>query len=78
MGIATVFQDLAMLPLMSITRNFFLGREPRKRVGPVEVFDSPTAGKITNEELNIAKRDPSEAGKLEHRVAEELDRESRK
>ena len=27
-GIATVFQDLAMIPLMSITRNFFLGREP--------------------------------------------------
>lgn len=27
LGIATVFQDLAMLPLMSITRNFFLGRE---------------------------------------------------
>ena len=27
-GIATVFQDLAMIPLMSITRNFFMGREP--------------------------------------------------
>ena len=25
----------------------------------------------------IAQRDPSEAGKLEHRVAEELDREAR-
>ncbi len=64
MGIATVFQDLAMLPLMSITRNFFLGREPRKRVGPVEVFDSVTAGKITNEELNkigIKLRDPDQA-----------------
>jgi simple sugar transport system ATP-binding protein len=64
MGIATVFQDLAMLPLMSITRNFFLGREPRKRVGPVEVFDSGTASKITNEELNkigIKLRDPDQA-----------------
>src|SRR5256885_11005366 len=28
-GIATVYQDLAMIPLMSITRNFFMGREPR-------------------------------------------------
>ncbi len=28
LGIATVFQDLGMIPLMSITRNFFLGREP--------------------------------------------------
>src|SRR5690242_6122195 len=26
-GIATVFQDLAMIPLMSVARNFFLGRE---------------------------------------------------
>jgi simple sugar transport system ATP-binding protein len=64
MGIATVFQDLAMLPLMSITRNFFLGREPRKRVGPLEVFDSGTASRITNEELNkigIKLRDPDQA-----------------
>src|ERR1700751_2600737 len=64
MGIATVFQDLAMLPLMSITRNFFLGREPRKRVGPLLVFGSGTAGKITNEELNkigIKLRDPDQA-----------------
>ena len=27
-GIATVYQDLAMVPLMSIWRNFFLGAEP--------------------------------------------------
>ena len=25
-GIATVYQDLAMIPLMSVTRNFFMGR----------------------------------------------------
>lgn len=31
-GIATVFQDLATVPLMSIWRNFFLGNEPT--VGP--------------------------------------------
>src|SRR5215213_2578380 len=29
-GVATVFQDLGMISLMSITRNFFLGREPTK------------------------------------------------
>ena len=64
LGIATVFQDLAMLPLMSITRNFFLGREPKKKLGPLVVFDSGTAGKITNEELNkigIKLRDPDQA-----------------
>jgi simple sugar transport system ATP-binding protein len=50
-GIATVFQDLAMLSLMSITRNFFLGREPKKRLGPVNLFDSKRAAAITEEEL---------------------------
>lgn len=29
-GIATVYQDLAMAPLMSVWRNFFLGSEPMK------------------------------------------------
>ena len=33
-GIATVYQDLAMIPLMSITRNFFMGREPGIGVAP--------------------------------------------
>ena len=27
-GIATVYQDLAIVPLMAVTRNFFMGREP--------------------------------------------------
>ncbi len=34
-GIATVYQDLAMIPLMSIWRNFFLGSEPTRGLGPV-------------------------------------------
>lgn len=51
LGIATVFQDLAMLSLMSITRNFFLGREPKKRLGPVQLFDSKYAAQVTEEEL---------------------------
>src|ERR1051325_3479684 len=29
-GIATVYQDLAVVPLMSVWRNFFLGSEVRK------------------------------------------------
>jgi len=37
-GIATVFQDLAMIPLMSVTRNFFMGREPTKGWGPFKHF----------------------------------------
>jgi len=34
-GIATVYQDLALVPLMSVARNFFMGREPIRRVGGV-------------------------------------------
>jgi len=53
-----------MLPLMSITRNFFLGREPKKRLGPIEVFDSDSAAKTTTEELRkigIKLRDSDQA-----------------
>jgi simple sugar transport system ATP-binding protein len=33
-GIATVFQDLAVVSVLSIYRNFFLGREPQAGWGP--------------------------------------------
>ncbi|MBX5447649.1 MAG: sugar ABC transporter ATP-binding protein, partial [Acidothermus cellulolyticus] len=32
-GIATVYQDLAVVPLMPVWRNFFLGNEVRKGIG---------------------------------------------
>src|SRR5919204_3273253 len=38
-GIATVYQDLAMVPLMSVWRNFFLGAEPTKGLPPLRQFD---------------------------------------
>lgn len=38
-GIETVYQDLALVPLMSIDRNFFLGHEPLKQVGPFKFLD---------------------------------------
>jgi simple sugar transport system ATP-binding protein len=50
-GIATVYQDLAMVPLMSIWRNFFLGAEPRKGFGPLRWFDAATARRIVRKEL---------------------------
>jgi len=31
-GIATVYQDLALVPLMNMCRNFFMGREPTRTV----------------------------------------------
>src|SRR5260370_39197052 len=44
-GIATVYQDLAMIPLMGISRNFFLGSEPTQRGGPFRRFNSKYADK---------------------------------
>ena len=62
-GIATVFQDLAMIPLMSVARNFFLGREPVRRLGPILMLDGDRAAKVTREELKrmgIRLRDPGQ------------------
>ena len=46
-GIATVYQDLALAPLMSVWRNFFLGNEIRKGVG----LDIAEMKKVAGEEL---------------------------
>ena len=50
-GIATVFQDLAVVPLMSVWRNFWLGDEPRKRLGPFRWIDIAKAKHIAKDEL---------------------------
>jgi simple sugar transport system ATP-binding protein len=50
-GIATVYQDLAMVPLMSVWRNFFLGSEPVRRFGPLRWIDQNKARNIAKEEL---------------------------
>jgi simple sugar transport system ATP-binding protein len=63
-GIATVYQDLAMIPLMSIARNFFLGSEPTVGRGPFRRFDARTADAVTRKELGrmgIDVRDTSQA-----------------
>lgn len=61
-GIATVYQDLALVPLMSVARNFFLGREPRKRMfGLFRVMDLESAAQISEQKLadmGIKVRDP--------------------
>jgi simple sugar transport system ATP-binding protein len=62
-GIATVYQDLAVLPLMSISRNFFVGSEPTRGLGPFRFFDVAQAGRIAAEqmaEIGISIRDPSQ------------------
>jgi simple sugar transport system ATP-binding protein len=46
-GIATVYQDLAVVPLMPVWRNFFLGNEKRKGLG----MDIPFMKKTCKQEL---------------------------
>ena len=63
-GIATVFQDLATVPLMSITRNFFMGREPVKGRGPFQRIDLAYCNRIVHDEMlqiGIDVRDPTQA-----------------
>ena len=63
-GIATVYQDLAMIPLMSVVRNFFLGSEPTVGRGLLRRFDIQRAGQIVREEMlkmGIDIRDPEQA-----------------
>ena len=63
-GIATVFQDLATVPLMSVWRNFFLGNEPTKGRGPLQRMDIKRAQSVMREEMSkmgIDVRDPNQA-----------------
>ncbi len=63
-GIATVYQDLAMCPLMSVARNFFLGNEPTRGWGIFRRYDTETADRISRDELmnmGIDLRDTTQA-----------------
>jgi len=50
-GIATVYQDLAVVPLMPVWRNFFLGSEPTKGVAPFKRMDIDLMRRTTHAEL---------------------------
>lgn len=54
LGIATVYQDLALLPLMSVLRNFILGREPlRNGLGILDLSQAEEVVRRSLEELGI-------------------------
>ena len=62
-GIGTVYQDLATIPLLSVARNFFLGKEPIKSFGPFKLYDKGEADKVSRAELHkigIDIRDPEQ------------------
>jgi simple sugar transport system ATP-binding protein len=50
-GIATVYQDLAVVDLMETWRNFFLGSEIRKPIPLLRPLDIEQMQRITNDEL---------------------------
>ena len=63
-GIATVFQDLALIPLMSVARNFFLGREPTLGTGLFRRLDLERVRTATADEMakmGIRLRSPDQA-----------------
>jgi simple sugar transport system ATP-binding protein len=51
LGIATVHQDLALAPLMSVWRNFVLGAEPTRGRGPIRRLDVGAAMETTARQL---------------------------
>ncbi|MCW2789012.1 MAG: sugar transporter ATP-binding protein [Aeromicrobium sp.] len=51
LGIATVYQDLAVVPLMPVWRNFFLGSEITQGVGPFRKLDVEAMKRISKSEL---------------------------
>ncbi|MHB1383500.1 MAG: ATP-binding cassette domain-containing protein, partial [Bellilinea sp.] len=62
-GIEAVYQDLALVNLMSISRNFFLGREMTKKVGLVSFLDGKQMESICQtslQDIGIEIRSPSE------------------
>ena len=63
-GIATVHQHLAIQPLMSVTRNFFLGRKPTVGWGPFKRVDMALARRVEVEamgRMGIDVRDADQA-----------------
>ncbi|MEM1233476.1 MAG: ATP-binding cassette domain-containing protein, partial [Pseudomonadota bacterium] len=63
-GVGTVYQDLAVNPLMSVTRNFFMGRELTSGPAPFGMLRMAEMDKITHDEMvkiGIDISDPSQA-----------------
>ncbi|MCY4461633.1 MAG: ATP-binding cassette domain-containing protein [Albidovulum sp.] len=63
-GIGTVYQDLALNQLMSVTRNFFMGREIFSGPAPFGVMKIAEMDKITHDEMvkiGIDISDPTQA-----------------
>lgn len=63
MGIETVHQELSLVNIMSISRNFFLGREPTKKIGPITLLDKKKMDKECERvisQVGVTVRSPDE------------------
>lgn len=63
LGIETVYQDLALVPLMSIARNFWLGQELMTRIGPLKILNKREMAEKAREallDIGIKIRDANE------------------
>ena len=68
-GIATVYQDLAVVPLMPVWRNFFLGNEVRK--GPrmdIRVHEEDLQGRAARHGHRPARRRPADRHAVRRRA----------
>jgi len=59
-GVATVYQDLAMAPLMSVWRNFFLGSEPTTWLGTIDIKKAKRVAIEEMAKMGIEVRDPEQ------------------
>jgi simple sugar transport system ATP-binding protein len=64
-GIGTVHQDVGSIPLISVSRNFFLGNEPTKGWGPFRRLDHATANRVALDQIRqMGIRRITDAGQL--------------
>jgi simple sugar transport system ATP-binding protein len=65
LGIEAVYQEQAVFDKLSIAQNVFMGREPKKIIGPIKILDFKTMKEIIKPLLN---RMGLEVPSLEHEV----------
>jgi len=63
LGIETVYQQLSLVGIMNLARNFFLGRELTRKIGPIQTLDlkrmEQECEKVL-EEIGVRVRSPEE------------------
>jgi len=63
MGVETVHQALSLVDIMTISRNFYLGREPTRKFGPFSLLDTRKMGQECRDvvtHVGVRVRDPNE------------------